>query len=125
MSRFELPARPSPRAIRLACLALAAGAAAGMAAAGDIEASYAKGRIGTVSVAAAPAAAASPVLAPAASEDPALAHAHGFALAAQRDLTRPAECRTVAPEFRAGCEDYAESRRATRAAAEAELDFAG
>jgi hypothetical protein len=95
---------PGPRAVRLSALALAAGAAAGIAAAGDIRSSYRVGRIGAPVVAAA--AAPAPHVAPAAGEDPALAHAHGFALAAQRGIARLADCRGLPAAFRRGCEDY-------------------
>lgn len=108
----------SARAVRLTALALFAGAAAGLAATGDIKASYREGRIASpwsASYAAEPAAPAT--LPQAEPQDPALAHAHGFALAAQRGIARPAECRSVSPEFRAGCEDYARSRPADSAGA--------
>lgn len=108
---------PSARALRLAALALIGGAAAGLAATGDIKASYREGRIASPwSVAATPPAPKSPPQAEA--QDPALAHAHGFALAAQRGIARPAECRSVSAEFRAGCEDYANGRAAPGAEAD-------
>jgi hypothetical protein len=107
MQRFA----PSARAIRLAALALLGGAAAGLAATGDIKASYREGRIASPWSAASAATAPEPrSLPPAEAQDPALAHAHGFALAAQRGIVRPADCRSVSPDFRAGCEDYAASR---------------
>ena len=114
---------PSARAIRLTALALFAGAAAGLAATGDIKASYREGRIASPWSAAYAAEPLTPATPPQTEpQDPALAHAHGFALAAQRGVTRPAECRSVSPEFRAGCEDYAASRVGAAAeAAEADL----
>jgi len=110
---------PSARALRLAALALLGGAAAGLAATGDIKASYREGRIASPWSAARAAPQAPPkVLPQAEAQDPALAHAHGFALAAQRGIARPAECRSVFPEFRRGCEDYATSRAAPIAEAD-------
>jgi hypothetical protein len=102
---------PSARALRLTVLALFAGAAAGLAATGDIKASYREGRIASpwsAAYAATPSRPATPPQAEA--PDPALADAHGFALAAQRGIARASDCRSVSPEFRAGCEDYALSR---------------
>src|SRR3712207_3512238 len=95
---------------RLAAGAAALGTAAGLAAAGDIGASKRSGRIG------APSAPPEPFeVSPAQPDDPALAQAHGFALAAQLRISRPADCRSVSPEFRSGCLDYVEDR-ATRSA---------
>ncbi|HZF94504.1 MAG TPA: hypothetical protein VEZ20_06475 [Allosphingosinicella sp.] len=110
---------PSARALRLAAIALLGGAAAGLAAAGDIKASYREGRIASPWSAAYAATPTAPKVLPQAEpQDPALAHAHGFALAAQRGIARPADCRSVSPEFRTGCEDYATSRAAPRAEAD-------
>ncbi|HEX8643141.1 MAG TPA: hypothetical protein VF702_04420 [Allosphingosinicella sp.] len=103
-----------PRAVRLSALALAAGAAAGIAAAGDIRSSYRVGRIG------APALVSTVPAAPAADDgaaDPALAYAHGFALAAQRGIDRLPECRSIAIAFRRGCEDYVADRASAVGAA--------
>jgi hypothetical protein len=102
---------PSARALRLAALALFAGAAAGLAATGDIKASYREGRIVSPWGAAYAATPSRPATPPQAeTQDSALAPAHGFALAAQRGIPRASDCRGVSPEFRAGCEDYALSR---------------
>lgn len=123
MSPFRFFARPGPRALRLAGIALAAGAAAGMAAAGDIEASYREGRVAPVTFAAA-----SPPRALLPAEplgDHNLAHAHGFALAAQHRFESMADCRTVRAEFRIGCEDYVAQSRASPAEAADGLAFAG
>ncbi|HEY0011585.1 MAG TPA: hypothetical protein VGB79_01885 [Allosphingosinicella sp.] len=123
---MTVTSRPA-RAVRLAALAMFAGAAAGLAATGDIKASYREGRIASpwsATYAAEPAAPSTPPQAE--PQDPALTHAHGFAVAAQRGIARPAECRSVSPEFRAGCEDYANSRASTATAtamAAAELDL--
>ena len=100
----------SPRALRLAALGLVAGAAAGMAAAGDIRTSYDRGRIG---VAAWPSAAPQPAVEPAGDQE--LGSAHGFALAAQLGYRRPAQCGALNAEFRAGCRDYLEQQRAEAA----------
>lgn len=89
--------------LRLAAAALALGTAAGLAAAGDIGSSKRTGRIGGVTAPPAPFEAAITQ-----ADDPALAQAHGFALAAQRDIRRPADCRALRPEFRLGCLDYLE-----------------
>lgn len=95
--------------VRLAAAALALGTAAGLAAAGDISSSKRAGRI------AMPSAPPAPVEAPITqADDPALAQAHGFALAAQLEIRRSADCRTVRTEFRSGCLDYVE--RAERSA---------
>lgn len=121
MQRFA----PSARALRLAALALLGGAAAGLAATGDIKASYREGRIASpwsTALASPPPPAEADLAAE--SVDPALAHAHGFALAAQRGIASPAECRSVSDEFRAGCEDHARSR-AAQPAGSAEVDFVG
>jgi hypothetical protein len=115
---------PSARAARLAALALFAGAAAGLAATGDIKASYREGRIASPWSAPYDTAPAAPLQPAADSLDPDLAHAHGFALAAQRKVTRPAECRSVSVEFRPGCEDYVQGR-AGRGAGAAALDLPG
>lgn len=100
-----------PRILRLAGIALAAGAVAGMAAAGDIEASYRKGRVAPVTFAAATPPSAQLPVEPIG--DRALAHAHGYALAAQHRFDSTAACRTVRAEFRAGCEDYVDQSRAS------------
>lgn len=89
--------------VRLAATALALGTAAGIAAAGDISSSKRAGRIGALS-----APAARVETAPAPADDPALAQAHGFALAAQLGMRRPADCRSVKAEFRSGCLAYVE-----------------
>jgi hypothetical protein len=93
-----------PRLARLAAAALALGAAAGLATAADISSSKRSGRIGALSAPAAPVE--EPFAQP---DDPALAQAHGFALAAQLQFRRAADCRTVRPEFRSGCLDYVEA----------------
>lgn len=107
----RLRSRHVPRILRLAGMALAAGAVAGMAAAGDIEASYRKGRVAPVTFAAATPPSAQLPVEPIG--DRALAHAHGYALAAQHRFDSTADCRTVRAEFRAGCEDYVEQSRAS------------
>jgi hypothetical protein len=89
--------------VRLAAAALALGTAAGLAAAGDISSSKRAGRIATPQ---APPAPVEPGFAQ--PDDPALAQAHGFALAAQLKVRRPADCRAVSAEFRSGCLDYVE-----------------
>lgn len=127
MRFLRVPPRPKsgplPRGLRLVGLALAAGAVAGMAAAGDIEASYREGRVAAVTFAAgSPPRATSPAE-PAG--DRALAHAHGFALAAQHRFRRTDDCRTVRAEFRIGCEDYVEQGRVSPAEAADGLAFAG
>jgi hypothetical protein len=101
------------RGWRLAAVGLLAGAAFGMAAAGDIHASIRDKRVAAVAPrppvapeAVAPAAAAGD---PA---DPALAEAHGFALAAERGFTRLPDCRSLGAEFRVGCEAYVVDRGA-------------
>jgi hypothetical protein len=114
---------PSARALRLPALALLGGAAAGLAATGDIKASYREGRIASPWRAASAATPATPATPPQSQpQDPALAHAHGFALAAERGIARLADCRSVAAEFRPGCEDYAEARRGSSASG-MDLDF--
>jgi hypothetical protein len=123
MSEFRPSAVRAPRALRLACLGLAAGAVAGMAAAGDIEASYRKGRVAAVSLSL-PAPARAPSLA-GSTEDHALANAHGFALAAQHRFTQPADCRAVRAEFRIGCEDYVDKGRVAASDARGDLAFGG
>jgi hypothetical protein len=101
------------RGWRFAAAGLLAGAAFGMAAAGDIHASIRDKRVAAVGPRApiAP----QPVAAERAAgdaADPALAEAHGFALAAQRGFTRLPDCRSLGAEFRAGCEAYVVDRRA-------------
>jgi hypothetical protein len=113
---------PSARALRLAALALLAGGAAGLAATGDIEASYREGRIASPWSAAAVPAADAPPRAAAEALDPDLAYAHGFALAAQRGAADAADCRAIAAELRPGCEDYVRSRTASATGAP-ERDF--
>ena len=89
--------RPS-RAVRLALIGIAGGAAAGVAAAGDIQASFGKGRIAPAAVAAAPLDPASP------------APRDGYERAAWLDLSNRDDCRTLEPRLRHGCLDYVRGR---------------
>ena len=92
-------ARRRPGAVvRLALLGILAGTAAGMAAAGDIDASFGKGRIAPPAAAAAPLDPESP------------APQTGYEMASWLGLSSRDDCRTLEPPLRHGCLDYVRGR---------------
>ena len=100
--------RRRARAVRLALIGIAAGAVAGVAAAGDIEASFGKGRIAPAAASAAPPDPQSP------------APQTGYETAARLGLSTRDDCRTLDPTLRHGCLDYV---RGGGAGAPAPLDL--